>query len=191
MFANYRILTYITLVVIIGFFAVRPQWGATQTLREAIDEYTVVRDNLSTYNNRLSDIIARRDELTRSEHTRLDSFVGLGGIDPAQAIYNLEQVARAHTLSIQDVHTYEPQRLTGTRRTTAGISANDFITQDFEMSLHGTYAAMKSFIAAIDDSLEPYEVITIKFNNEKGSTLISFTVRIRVSSLTSAEPEQA
>src|SRR3989338_4354753 len=54
MFGNYRTLTYVALVVILGFFVVRPQWSLVQDLRAGVDEYAAVLANISSYNEQIT-----------------------------------------------------------------------------------------------------------------------------------------
>src|SRR3989344_2365451 len=177
MFGNYRTLTYVALVVILGFFVVRPQWSLVQDLRAGVDEYAAVLANISSYNEQITSLLRRRDALSVTETNRLQQFIGAEGVQAAQIVYNLEQAVYAHGLSLVAVHR-------GAGIVGAGaISAADFVTQEVELTVSGTYDAFKGFIREIESTLEPYTITYMKFNNENASDILSFTIRVRVSAL--------
>src|SRR3989338_235112 len=182
MFGNYRTLTYIALVVILGFFVVRPQWSLVQDLRAGVDEYAAVLANISSYNEQITSLLRRRDALSVTETNRLQQFIGAEGVQAAQIVYNLEQAVYAHGLSLVAVHPFEVQRGAGIVGAGA-ISAADFVTQEVELTVSGTYDAFKGFIREIESTLEPYTITYMKFNNENASDILSFTIRVRVSAL--------
>src|SRR3989338_282284 len=183
MFGNYRTLTFIGLVVILGFFVIRPQWTTIQTLKTGVAEYSEVLANLTSYNDQVQALLRRRDALTPLEMKRLDQFIATDGINTAQVVYNLEQAVLAQQLSLVALHPFEVQRGVGTPLA-GSICSADFVTQDIELTVSGTYTAFKKFLTTLETTLEPYTVTYMKFSNEDGSTILSFTIRVRVSAIT-------
>lgn len=186
MLGNYRTITLLISVVLIVLFAAKPQYDAAQVLSDNIDGYKQVLASLETYNTTLEGLLKNRDSLTIDEKKRLDVMVGKDGIDPAQVIYNIEQAVVRSGLSLQGVHAYEVQRPRSDSRASSGIYDGDFLTQDFEVTMYGSYDSFKRLLAMIEYSLEPYTVVYVKFTNEESSSLMSFTIRVRAHSLTAS-----
>ncbi len=183
MFGNYRTLTFIGLVIILGFFVISPQWTNIRALQTGVTEYSEVLANLSSYNEQITSLLSRRDSLSVAEVERLNKFIAANGINTAQVVYNLEQETFAHDLSLVAVHPFEVQQGAGVVSAGA-VAAADFITQDVELTVSGTYESFKEFAQALETTLEPYTITYIKFSNEDESNIMSFTIRVRVSAIT-------
>lgn len=184
MFGTYRTVSLFAAIIIIGIFVIRPQFQSAQAVQASIDEYTTTLTSIDTYNQRLSDLIKKRDALSEEDRARIDALSGANGINPAQVLYNLEQATLRSGMSLDGVHVYDVQRTSNERASVqGGIQASDFMTQDFELTASGSYTAIKRLLNAIEGSIEPYTVVYLKFANEHEASLMTFTIRVRVYAL--------
>lgn len=187
MFGTYRTLSLFGAILIIALFVIKPQFESAQTVQASIDEYTMTLQSIDTYNTTLAVLIKKRDALSAEERARIDALAGAGGINPAQVVYNLEQAIQKSGMSLDGMHVYDVQRAQSDSRVPgqSGISASDFLTQDFEITTSGSYSAIKKLLNTIEGSIEPYTVTYLKFVNEHEASLMTYTLRIRVYALAS------
>jgi len=177
--------------LLIIFFFVRPMYAQIGQLQEEADQYEETVQKVQEFNALLDSFLAKRNAILVRDLERLETFVPHGEIDEVGALVDLEALASAHGLIFRNVkvgvigesdNTDELDDASGQIEpevVSQGFDASEFLTQDIDFSVIGTYNQFRSFLEDLEESLVLMDLTKISFTVSEGElTQYDMTVRL-------------
>lgn len=184
MFGSYRTIVLTLGIALIVFFFLMPEYQKVKEINANISEYSDTLANINDFNLIVQKKTAELDATSAEDLTKLDRMVQMGGIEVSQILYDLEALAGKVGMTVEDMQIYMIQQSRDDELSNAQntVSVSDFYTQDTLVKLSGSYSSFKQFVSAVEKSITPFEIVSVKFVSE-GNAVAQFEVRIRTWSL--------
>ncbi|MBX2866378.1 hypothetical protein KTR10_00225 [Candidatus Kaiserbacteria bacterium] len=180
---------FVGLLVI--FFFVRPLFSQIGDLQAEADQYEETVRKVQEFNARLDELVAKRNALSIGDLERLEAFVPHGEIDEVAVLVDLEALADTHGLIFQDVKVgvigevdggdelFEVGGQVEPETVSPGFDASEFLTQDIDFAVVGTYDQFRGFLEDLEQSLVLMEIMKLSFSIGEGE-LVEYEFKVRL-----------
>lgn len=150
--------------LLLGFFLVWPKFQDFQQLRTELEQKKAELDSKTSYYSQIKSIWNRLDEY-RDSLSLVESAVSKNYSLPALFNY-LQELSGQTGLVLEDL-------------TLSGVSGENIREISFNLGVSGSYASLKSFLSALENSARLFNVKSINFSSpEKEKDKISFNITI-------------
>ncbi len=186
------------LIIALGLFLlyVKPTYsGPIQETQTKIVSYTAALAAADRFSQKEAELVQARATIPPDSLARLNAFLP-DGVDNVQLILDLDALAARSgiTLSNFDIKNQDANATSGstaspvTAITTAtvpgqlgsGLTANTPIDSlDLTLSASGTYPAFRSFLAGIEQSLRPLDVVNLTVS-ESATGVYKYDMTVRI-----------
>ena len=177
--------------LLIIFFFVRPLYAQIGEVQAEADQYTETVRKVQEFNQLLNGLVAQRNAVSVTDLERLEAFVPHGDIDEVAALVDLEALAEANGLIFQEVKVgvigedgapeddYQDDGQIEPETVSQGFDASEFLTQDIDFTVVGTYDQFRSFLEGLEQSLVLMEVMKLTFTIGEGE-LVEYHFGVRL-----------
>jgi Tfp pilus assembly protein PilO len=181
-----RFLPLVLLLISIGLFFgyIHPTYtNSIASSKEQIDSYTGALKAAERFTSKEAELTQSRAAIAPESLARLNAFLP-DGVDNVQLILDLNALAARSgiTLSNFDIKTslVQAPAVGGTQESQTPLeSSNPVDSIDLTMTASGTYNSFRTFLAGIETSLRPLDVISLDIQESKtGVYMYELTVRI-------------
>lgn len=187
-----RLLPFIALLVAIGLFFlyVRPTYsGVIADTKQKIASYDSALAAADRFNQKEAQLTQAKAKISPDSLARLNEFLP-DGVDNVQLILDLDALAARSgmTLSNFDIQNQDTSGNTSTAQGPSGtipqtglsLSANTPVDSlDLTFKGTGTYASFRTFLAGMENSLRPLDVMNLNVQ-ESGTGVYQYDMTVRI-----------
>lgn len=173
----------------IVFLFIQPKFHELRELQVETTEYASAVARATEFNQLLSSLLNEIDAISQRDLEALETFLPLE-INPIVVSRDLEQIATDNGMIINSITLREAEDANSTNRrltsptyaqdtATASSSASNaaygqqLLTQQFDMSVTGSYASFKAFMRGIEANQYPLRVVSLSVGDVNSATAVS------------------
>jgi Tfp pilus assembly protein PilO len=178
-----RILPVILILISIGLFAgyINPTYAQKVTpLKAEIKQYDSTLAAAADFNKKEAELAADRNAIPAESIQRLETYLP-DGVDNVQLILDLNALAAKSGMQLSNFdiqqHSQSSSSGSGAIPLESGGKATDSL--DLTVKATGSYAAFRTFLAGIEQSLRPMDVVQMTLtDSQTGVYTYNITLRI-------------
>lgn len=175
---NYGSLTQIGILIVavaIIFTYIKPTFSSIATIQASTDQYQAALDKTSEFNATLRRLVGEVNSFSPRDMKATETYLP-ATIDEVQVLADLAAIARQSGVSISSMNAGATTSAnTGVVLNNEAVATNgSSIYQDFNVTIAGSYEAMKVFVGKLAQNKYPLEVIGLTFGNtvDSGNTKV-------------------
>jgi|GEM_PF-759876 len=177
--------------ILVIFFFVRPLFSQIGEVQAEVDQYEETVRKVQEFNALLDNLVAQYNALSVSDLERLEAFVPHGEIDEVAALVDIEALADVHGLIFQSVKVgvigeddgedgdFEEGGQVEPETVSPGFDASEFLTQDIDFTVVGSYDRFRGFLEDLEQSLVLMEIMKLSFSIGEGE-LVEYEFKVRL-----------
>ena len=179
-----RIFPILALLLAIGIFFgyVNPTYkGSIATQKQEIKNYDSALAAADRFKKKEAQLATERAQIPADQLTRLESFLP-DGVDNVQLILDLDALAARSGMRLANFDTSTPSAAAGSSSAPGTVlleSENPVDSIDLTMTGTGTYTSFRTFLAGIEGSLRPLDLVALDVRStETGVYTYGLTIRL-------------
>lgn len=159
-----RLLPVLALLLAIGLFFgyINPTYNGTiATLRAEIESYDDALDAAERFKDKEAELTIERNAIPPDSLARLEAFLP-DGVDNVQLILDLDALAARTGMELSDFDTSAVDETSSPQDGTIVLTQDEPVDSvELTMKGVGTYAAMRAFLSATEESLRPLDLMEL------------------------------
>ncbi len=165
---RYKLLSQIVLILIafvIIFSYVKPTLLSLRDTQDEIFQYTDAINKISQLNQRLSELVQKRNSIPSSDISLLESYLP-SSIDDMKIKADITKMAKESGLTVSSLSSEDPV-LPGNDVLFEGerIVSDGTAHVDFTVDLSGSYESLKNLIQLLEQNRYPLEIVELTFGS--------------------------
>lgn len=158
-----RLFPVFALLIAVGLFFgyISPTYNGTITENQAaIERFDSALDAAQRFQTKEGELSAARNAISPEALTRLDAFLP-DGVDNVQLILDLDALADRSGMRLSDFDTSVPSEAAASTDSFALAQEDPIDSLNLTMTGTGTYSAFRTFLAGIEQSLRPLDIVAV------------------------------
>lgn len=175
-------ITLILLAAALGFFYIKPTYdGSIADTTAKIQSYDAALVAAERFSKKEAELTAASNGISGTSINRLNTYLP-DNVDNIQLILDLNALAARSNMSLGNFNVTLPDaNATSTADADLGLTASGGLYDhtDFPVQATGTYQSFRVFLSALENSLRPLDVQSLKVTQSKtGVYTYDFVIRI-------------
>ncbi|MBU2103670.1 type II secretion system protein M [Patescibacteria group bacterium] len=158
-----RLLPVVFILAAIGLFAgyIHPTYtGDITTLTAEIDNYKLALESAKRFKQKEVQLAGEKDQLSTEQLQRLETFLP-DSVDNVQLILDLNSLASRSGVQLSDFDVSQAEKESNSFGAVELAPQTPYDSLDLSVSAVGSYPAFRSFLAGVENSLRPLDVVEI------------------------------
>ncbi|MBU1293076.1 hypothetical protein KJ819_03370 [Patescibacteria group bacterium] len=166
-----RLLPVVLILAAIGLFAgyIHPTYtGNITALSAEIDNYKLALEAAKRFKQKEVQLATEKDQLSAEQLLRLETFLP-DSVDNVQLILDLNSLAARSGVQLSDFDVAQNKEEGNTFDTSQLGPQTPYDSLDLSVSAVGSYAAFRTFLEGVENSLRPLDVVEIVVKDSETS----------------------
>lgn len=161
----------IIIAVVVAIVYIKPTVASIGSVQDELFVYEDAVSKATEFNELLSGLLATERSFSAEDMEALDRFLPTS-IDQAQIMRDLETIIKDFDVTLLSISAGEVQnsRTENVDEDGNSIVESRLSSQDFILTIDGTYDVFKNLLAKLERNSYPLEVTEISFSGQEGNT---------------------
>lgn len=158
-------LAFLGLAYYAVFFLAKPQWEEAKFVKLEVGSYKETLDNISKMQELRNKLLKEYNSISGDEKKKLEKMFA-SSLNEGELIGMIDNLAMSNSMTLTDV-SFDKQNAVGQNKTVIGGGATNqpYIPYNLNLSLKGSYNALKNFLKNTEKSLVIIDIDSISFSS--------------------------